>query len=105
MRRRGPKDDIEDRVYIRVSGCVEDLESVRTLLTKRVGKVWDHGCGTAKDPNAGWFEVLPRPRVREQGVVEVLKGLGLLDRIDDCYPISRGYGKVHARQMDLFQVG
>lgn len=107
MRRRGPKEDIEDRVFIRVSGCAAEgaLESIRSILSKEIGKVWDHGLGTEKDPSAGWFEILPRPRVRERGVVEVLRGIGLLDRVDDCYPISRGYGKVHARQMDLFQVG
>jgi hypothetical protein len=106
MRRR-QLDDVEDRVYIRVSGCVdcEGLEIVRALLAKRVGKVWDCGLGTEKDPSAGWFEVRPRPRVREKGVVEVLKKLDLMDRVEDCYPISRGYGKVHARQLDLFQVG
>ena len=104
---RKPRDDIEDRVYIRVSNCaeVEELERIKGVLSKRVGKVWDCGVTTAKDPNAGWFEVRPRARVRELGVVEVLNKLDLLDRIDDCYPISRGYGSVHARQLDLFQVG
>lgn len=105
MRKR--LDEVEDRVYIRVSNCAEpeELERIKTILSKRVGKVWDCGAGTAKDSTAGWFEVRPRARVCELGVVEVLNKHDLLDRIDDCYPISRGYGSVHARQLDLFQVG
>ena len=105
MRKR--LDEIEDRVYIRVSNCAEpeELARVKEILWRRVGKVFDYGFGTEKDPTAAWFEVRPRERVRELGVVEVLNKYDLLDRIDDCCPISRGYGSVHARQLDLFQVG
>lgn len=104
MRRR--KDDIEDRIYLRVSFCAEkvELENVRSVLIKHIGKVWEYGSGTAKDSNAGWFEVRPRASTREH-VVDLLRKYDLLDRVEECYPISRGYGKVQARQMDLFQLG
>ena len=94
-------------MYIRVSNCIEpgELARVKEVLGKRVGKVFDYGSGTEKDPMSAWFEVRPRASVRELGVVEVLNKVGLLDRIDDCYPISRGYGSVHSRPLDLFQVG
>jgi hypothetical protein len=107
VRRRKPKDEIEDRLYIRISECAEpgDFRRIKEFLSKRVGSVRDCGTGPVKDPGAAWFEVHPRARIREYGVVKLLREHGLLDRVDDCYPISRGYGKVHARQLDLFQVG
>ncbi len=102
VRRRKTDNEEPDRYYFRISACsgLEELEEVRTLLAKRVGRVWDHGAGTAVDTRSGWFEVRPKPSVRDR-LPFILKKYELWSRIAEMFPIVRGDGKDHARQLSL----
>jgi len=105
VRRRVDSEE-RDRYYFRVLECADqdEFEEVRCLLAKRVGKVWDSGMGTEVDPASGWFEVRPKPTVRDR-LPFVLKKHDLWPRVAEMYPIVRGDGKDFARQLSLISVG
>lgn len=92
-----------DRLFVRASCDDTSLEEVRTILAKRIGKVWAYGMGTAKDPGSGWFEVRPKKSARGKENAILTKYLGA--KLQEAFPILKGEGKVQARQMALLPLG
>lgn len=69
---------------------------------KPVGHIQDSGLSTAKNSYSTWIELWTVPRISDINVLRLeLARIGVEDLVKEILEISRGEGKIQAKQLDL----
>lgn len=88
--------------YLRLA-CESSIALVGFVeRTKSIGHIQDSGLSTAKNTYSTWIELWAVPRISDVNALRLeLARIGVEDLVQEIVEISRGEGKVQAKQLDL----